>query len=108
VGAGNYLKEAIIVSIIEATGMKVAIPNFCENEWFIALGIFYQPSKEGDCYTDLIVMLIIEKRAIYLICFLQPRKWMNFKTSLLKDGQKQKVMHQIKKDKCRDCGRWYT
>jgi hypothetical protein len=74
VGAGNYLKEAIIVSIIEATGMKVAIPNFCENEWFIALGIFYQPSKEGDCYTDLIVMLIIEKRAIYLICFLQPRK----------------------------------
>jgi len=30
---------------------------------------------------------------------------MNFKTSLLKDGQKQKVMHQIKKDKCRDCGR---
>jgi len=36
IGAGNNLKEASTPYIIEAEGMKIAILNFCENEWSIA------------------------------------------------------------------------
>jgi len=36
VGAGMSLKEAIQPLIIENSGLKIAVVNFCENEWSVA------------------------------------------------------------------------
>ena len=37
-GVGNNFQEAAIPTIIEQNGIKIALINFCENEWSVATG----------------------------------------------------------------------